>query len=83
MVLNSNYENQPVVIIEALLSGIPVIALATGEYLKCWTKATESNLNSGNEAAPEKAILQWYESRSQYDAETIRSEAVKDIPFPP
>lgn len=82
MVLNSNYENQPVVIIEALLSGIPVIAPATGGIPEMLDESNGKQFEAGNATALETAINQWYDSRNRYNAETIRSEAVKKYSIP-
>jgi glycosyltransferase involved in cell wall biosynthesis len=77
LILNSRYENQPVVIIEALLCGIPVIAPAVGGIPELINESNGLLFETGNETALEQAITRWYSIQKSYHSEEIRREALK------
>lgn len=75
-VLFSNVENQPVVILEALSTGIPVISTDVGGIFE-ELKAENGNLIAAkNTEALKYALLDMQKSIHQYSAKTISAEAL-------
>jgi L-malate glycosyltransferase len=81
LVLNSRYENQPVVMLEALASGIPVIAPAIGGIPEVLNESNGILFESGTDLNTEKGILEWLEKHDSYNRDTIRREAIKKFSY--
>lgn len=80
-VLFSNYENLPCVVIEALASGIPVIATRIGGTPEHITPDLGIIVEPKDEAALEAAILKMADTHKQYDRARLRSYAVDHFSY--
>jgi glycosyltransferase involved in cell wall biosynthesis len=82
LLLNSRFETQGVVIIEALASGIPVIAPAIGGIDRGISEGKGILFEPGNEDALVEAMLQIYRNRQQFEPDQIRKYAVERFSYP-
>lgn len=78
MVMFSNYENMPVVILEALACGLPVVATRVGGIPEMINKQNGLLVEPGDEAALKVAIIWMSENYQQYNSEKLRA-SVADI----
>ncbi len=77
LLLFSNYENLPCVIVEALASGIPVVATDVGGISEMIRHdGLGTMVPAGNEDALEKAVLSVLERMDTFDTNEIRTFAV-------
>jgi glycosyltransferase involved in cell wall biosynthesis len=76
LLMFSHFEGMPVTIIEALSSGLPVIATKTGSIPEMVDEFSGMLVDPGNEDALEEAILDLYEKKLKFDAVAIREKAV-------
>ncbi|MBI3509856.1 MAG: glycosyltransferase [Bacteroidetes bacterium] len=75
LLLFSNFEGMPVTIIEALLSGIPVIATRTGHIPQMIDASNGILVETGNETELINAILDLQKSIDKFDAVAISRNA--------
>ena len=73
LLLFSNYENMPVVILEAFACGLPVIATRVGGIPEMVNPQNGSLVDAGDEAGFVEAMVKMIDSQSQYKADEIRS----------
>ncbi len=78
MVMFSNYENMPVVILEALACGLPVVATRVGGIPEMINQHNGLLVEAGDEAALKDAIMQMSANYSQYDPAKLRA-SVADV----
>ncbi len=81
-VLNSRYENQVVVAIEAMACGIPVIAPSIGSTDPAIGDGRGILFDAGNEEALSDAMLEIIRNHQQYETEYIRRYAVENYAYP-
>lgn len=81
LVLNSRYENQPVVMLEALACGIPVIAPSIGGIPEVLHTGNGVLFEPGNQSNLEKAIFHWLENLNSFHRDEIRREAIKKFGY--
>jgi glycosyltransferase involved in cell wall biosynthesis len=77
LLLFSNYENLPCVIVEALASGLPVISTRVGGISEHITTERGTLIERGDETAFTKAILNMAEGIHQYDKTALRQYAIE------
>lgn len=75
-VLFSNFENQPCVVIEAILCGLPVIATNVGGLNEMLCKDNGILIEPKNECQLEQALLQMLSVEIEYNADHIRRAAI-------
>jgi len=78
-VLNSDIENSPCVIGEALCCGLPVIATKVGGIPELINEQNGILLSSKNNQALTNAITQLYHNHSKYNSKEIASATVKKL----
>lgn len=76
LIMNSRYENQPVVILEALMTGIPVIAPNIGGIAEVVHDKNGVLFMPNEESSLINAVETWAKQKTQYIAENIRNEAL-------
>ncbi|MBZ0242081.1 MAG: glycosyltransferase, partial [Bacteroidales bacterium] len=81
MVMFSNYENMPVVILEALACGLPVVATRVGGIPEMIDKENGLLVEPGDEAALKEAIRWMAEKHQQYDAKKLRASVADTYGF--
>lgn len=81
LILNSRYENQPVVMLEALSSGIPVIAPSLGGIPEVINESNGILFEPNDENQTEKGILNWLENHTKYNRDDIRREAIQKFSY--
>ena len=79
LILFSRYENQPVVILEALCSGIPVISTNVGSIPELISQERGILISPEDEKGLIQAIIKMHKERVTYDSESIRGFAVKQF----
>ncbi|MEX1187612.1 MAG: glycosyltransferase family 4 protein, partial [Bacteroidia bacterium] len=77
LVMNSRFENQPVVILEALCSGLPVIAPEIGGIPEVINQKNGILFQASDENALVEAIEKYLKQENDYDAEQISEEAAQ------
>ena len=77
LVVNSNIENSPCVIGEALCCGLPVIATAVGGIPELINLQNGILITPQSEEALKNAMLNAYHNYNRYNAEQIQSAAVQ------
>lgn len=80
-ILFSNYENQPVVILESLACGIPVIATKVGSIPQMIDSENGILLEPGDEHALLNAMIELQTNYSNYDPNKISVEVNKKFGF--
>lgn len=75
LVLFSNYENAPVVISEALATGLPVIASNIGGIPEMVPTECGLLVEPGNERELTERIIQLLDNYDEYNSQTIRQQA--------
>jgi glycosyltransferase involved in cell wall biosynthesis len=76
LVMNSRFENQPVVILEALCCGLPVIAPSIGGIPEIISSKNGILFEAENEKALVDAIEQWLRDEDSFIRPNIRLDAV-------
>jgi glycosyltransferase involved in cell wall biosynthesis len=77
LILFSNYENQPCVILEAFSCGKPVIVTSVGGIPEIVTKERGVLVPKQDENGLQSAILEMLENHSTYSATEIREYAIE------
>lgn len=80
-ILFSNYENQPVVILESLACGIPVIATRVGSIPQMINQENGILINSGDENALLDSMILIKNNYHKYDPNKISSDVEKKFGF--
>lgn len=81
LVLNSYFENQPVVILEALMCGLPVIAPNVGGISEIINSTNGIIFNVQQPHALLKAIEEWHQNKTRFNSKLISTEAAKSYSF--
>ena len=81
LVLNSYFENQPVVILEALMCGLPVIAPNVGGISEIINNTNGIVFNVQQPDALLNALHEWQKNNSQFNPTLISTEASKNYSF--
>lgn len=79
-VLNSNYENAPVVISESLAKGVPVVSTNVGGIPEMVNEQSGILIQPGNDEQLTRAFESMLDNHQKYDSEVIR-EAGKQYSF--
>ncbi len=79
LVLFSNFENQPCVILEAFSCGKPIVGTTVGGIPEIVNKERGILVTKQNENSLKYAILEMLDSHSQYSSSDIRSYAVDNF----
>ena len=77
LVLSSHYENLPVVILEALACGLPVVSTNVGGIAELIDETNGLLVPKGDVTALADAMERACATHAQYDPETLRSRVVK------
>jgi glycosyltransferase involved in cell wall biosynthesis len=78
-ILFSNFENNPMVLIEALCCGIPIIASKVGGIPDFINETNGILVEANNINALEMAMLQMIETNSAYNKNSIRNSIVEKV----
>ncbi|MDY0076610.1 MAG: glycosyltransferase [Bacteroidales bacterium] len=81
MVMFSNYENMPVVILEALACGLPVVATRVGGIPEMINKENGLLVEQGDEAALKETISWMTKNYQQFDAKKLRASVAEIYGF--
>ena len=81
LVLNSRYENQPVVMLEAFAFGLPVIAPDIGGIAEILNEERGILFKEGSQEELVAALLKFHSDREKYHSAEIRNYAVKNFSF--
>ena len=77
LVLSSNYENMPVVILEALASGLPVVSTDVGGIKEMIDETKGILVEPRNQEALADAIIKMTETYKNYDATYLRNSVIE------
>ena len=77
LVLSSNYENMPVVILEALASGLPVVSTNVGGIKEMIDDTKGILVEPRNKEALAEAMIKMIETHKNYDANYLRNSVIK------
>ena len=77
LILFSNYENQPCVILESLASGLPVISTNVGGIAEVINEKTGVLISPKDENALFDEMIEMMDHPDRYDAQTLRKQAVE------
>lgn len=77
LVLSSNYENMPVVILEALASGLPVVSTNVGGIKEMIDETKGILVEPRDKEALAEAIMKMIETHQNYDAEFLRNSVIE------
>ncbi len=77
LVLSSNYENMPVVILEALASGLPVVSTNVGGIKEMIDEAKGILVEPRNKEALAEAIIKMIETHNDYDPNYLRKSVIE------
>lgn len=77
LVLSSNYENMPVVILEALASGLPVVSTNVGGIKEMIDDSKGILVEPRNKEALAEAMIKMIESHKDYDANYLRNSVIE------
>lgn len=77
LVLSSNYENMPVVILEALASGLPVVSTDVGGIKEMIDETKGILVEPRNKEALAEAIIKMIETHNDYDPNYLRNSVIE------
>ena len=77
LVLSSNYENMPVVILEALASGLPVVSTNVGGIKEMIDETKGILVEPRNKEALAEAIIKMIETHNDYDPDCLRKSVIE------
>ena len=77
LVLSSNYENMPVVILEALASGLPVVSTNVGGIKEMIDDTKGILVEPKNKEALAEALIKMIETYKNYDANYLRNSVIE------
>ena len=77
LVLSSNYENMPVVILEALASGLPVVSTNVGGIKEMVDETKGILVEPKNKEALAEAMIKMIETHKEYDANYLRNSVIE------
>ncbi|MBQ3594371.1 MAG: glycosyltransferase [Bacteroidales bacterium] len=77
LVLSSNYENMPVVILEALASGLPVVSTNVGGIKEMIDETKGILVEPRNKEALAGAIIKMIETHNDYDPNYLRKSVIE------
>ena len=77
LVLSSNYENMPVVILEALASGLPVVSTNVGGIKEMIDETKGILVEPRNKEALAEAIIKMIETHNEYDPNYLRKSVIE------
>ena len=77
LVLFSNFENLPCVIVEAFASGVPVLSTSVGGIAEILSPERGILIPQGDEDALLQGMIQMLDHSSEYDHQAIRDYAIK------
>ena len=77
LVLSSNYENMPVVILEALASGLPVVSTNVGGIKEMVDETKGILVEPKNKEALAEALIKMIETYKNYDANYLRNSVIE------
>ena len=77
LVLSSNYENMPVVILEALASGLPVVSTNVGGIKEMIDDTKGILVEPKNKEALAEAMIKMIETHKNYDANYLRNSVIE------
>lgn len=77
LVLSSNYENMPVVILEALASGLPVVSTNVGGIREMIDETKGTLVEPRNKEALAEAMIKMIETHNNYDPEYLRKSVIE------
>ncbi len=77
LVLSSNYENMPVVILEALASGLPVVSTNVGGIKEMIDETKGILVEPRNKEALAEAIIKMIETHNDYDPDYLRKSVIE------
>ena len=77
LVLSSNYENMPVVILEALASGLPVVSTNVGGIKEMIDDTKGILVEPRNQETLAEAIIKMIETYKNYDANYLRNSVIE------
>ena len=77
LVLSSNYENMPVVILEALASGLPVVSTNVGGIKEMIDDSKGILVEPRNKETLAEAMIKMIETHKNYDANYLRNSVIE------
>ena len=77
LVLSSNYENMPVVILEALASGLPIVSTNVGGIKEMVDETKGILVEPKNKEALATAIIKMIKTHNDYDADYLRNSVIE------
>ena len=77
LVLSSNYENMPVVILEALASGLPVVSTNVGGIKEMIDDTKGILVEPKNKEVLAEAMIKMIETHKNYDANYLRNSVIE------
>ena len=77
LVLSSNYENMPVVILEALASGLPVVSTNVGGIKEMIDDTKGILVEPRNKEALAEAMIKMIKTHKNYDANYLRNSVIE------
>ncbi len=77
LVMSSNYENMPVVILEALASGLPVVSTNVGGIKEMIDETKGILVEPRNKEALAEAIIKMIETHNDYDPNYLRNSVIE------
>ena len=77
LVLSSNYENMPVVILEALASGLPVVSTNVGGIKEMVDDSKGILVEPRNKEVLAEAMIKMIETHNNYDANYLRNSVIE------
>ena len=77
LVMSSNYENMPVVILEALASGLPVVSTNVGGIKEMIDETKGILVEPRNKEALAEAIIKMIETHNDYDPDCLRKSVIE------